>query len=202
MFGDTCGMRMARFSPDWDELAEADALFVVLAEPGKEGGRWELDDFLLTGEREIAELLERAQRVGRPSARRRALDFGCGVGRLTRALAECFDECVGVDVSAEMVRRASALNADRPNCSFVHNVTPDLSRFEDASFDLVESSKVLQHLPNRQLACAYVEEFLRIAKPDGVVAFQLWTHLPFRNRLQPRRRAYAVLRALRAPRAL
>ena len=29
--------------------------------------------------------------------------------------------------------------------------------------------------------------------------FQLWTHIPLRNRLQPRRRAYGVLRALRLP---
>ena len=195
-------MRINRLSRDWDELAEQDALFVVLAEPGREGGKWKLKDFFATGEREIAQLLTHAESLGRPAERGRALDFGAGVGRLTRALSAHFHECVGVDVSGEMVRRARELNADRENCRFVHNLLPDLSQFESGTFDLLYSSKVLQHLPNRRLACAYVEEFLRVTKPDGLVAFQLWTRLPFRNRLQPRRRVYAALRALRVPRPL
>ncbi len=50
-------VRVERLSRDWDELAEQDALFVVLAEPGKEGGRWSLEEFFATGEREITHLL-------------------------------------------------------------------------------------------------------------------------------------------------
>jgi SAM-dependent methyltransferase len=200
---DTCEcVSIDRLSRDWDELAEQDALFVVLAEPGREGGKWELEEFYATGEREIAQMLVRAGRLGRPAKRGQALDFGAGVGRLTRALSAHFDECVGVDVSAEMVRRARELNADRENCRFVHSVRADLSQFENRTFDLVYSSKVLQHLPNHRLVCAYIQEFLRVTKPDGLVAFQLWTRLPFRNRLQPRRRAYAALRLLRVPRPL
>ena len=195
-------MSVDRLSRDWDELAEQDALFVVLAEPGREDGKWNLEDFYATGEREIAQLLAHAGRLGRLADRGHVLDFGAGVGRLTRALSAHFRECVGVDVSAEMVRRAQELNADRKNCRFVHSVRPDLSQFESGTFDLVYSSKVLQHLPDQRLACAYVEEFLRVTKPDGLVVFQLWTRLPFRNRLQPRRRAYAVLRTLRVPRPL
>jgi SAM-dependent methyltransferase len=190
-----------RLSRDWDELAELDALFVVLAEPGRDEGRWDLAEFLATGETEIDQLLGRAAQVGRPRRRQRALDFGCGVGRLTRALAAHFDECVGVDVSAEMIRRATEVNGDRPNCRFAQNVSPDLSQFESGSFDLVHSSKVLQHLPNRALACAYLEEFVRVVRADGLVAFQLWTRIPFRNRLQPRRRAYVAVRPLHLPQA-
>ena len=193
-------MDVRRLSRDWDDLAEDDALFVVLAEPGREGGRWNLEEFFATGESEIDDLFSRAERFDRPARRQKALDFGCGVGRLTRALSAHFDECLGVDVSAAMVRRARELNADRPNCTFVQSISTDLAQFESASFDLVYSSKVLQHLPSSDLARAYVAEFLRLARPDGVVAFQLWTHLPLRNRLQPRRRAYAALRAVGVPR--
>ena len=194
-------MSMRQLSRDWDELAEDDPLFVVLAEPGRKGGRWELGEFLATGEEEVRQLLRRVERLGRPQGHARALDFGCGVGRLTRALSTRFDECVGVDVSAEMLRRAREFNADRSNCVFVHNVSPDLSRFEDESFDLVYSSKVLQHLPGQAAARRYVGEFMRIVKSDGLVAFQLWTRIPLRNRIQPRRRSYAALRALGFPRA-
>jgi SAM-dependent methyltransferase len=191
---------LERLSRDWDELADQDALFVVLADPGREGGRWTLDEFLATGEREVAELLTWAERLGRPAGRRRALDFGSGVGRLTRPLSAHFDECVGVDISAEMVRRARDLNADRPNCTLLHSVAPDLARFESGTFDLVHSSKVLQHMPSERLVCAYVAEFMRVARSDGLVAFQMWTRLPLRNRLQPRRRLYAALRAVGLPR--
>jgi SAM-dependent methyltransferase len=191
-----------RLSEDWDELAEEDALWAILAEPGRDERRWELDAFLATGEQEVAAVLATAERLGHPSRHERALDFGCGVGRLTRALASRFDECVGVDVSPEMVRRARELNVDTPNCSFVVNVEPHLRQFPDASFDFVYSSKVLQHMPSSELACEYVREFLRIVRDDGLVVFQLWTRIPLRNRVQPRRRAYGALRAARLPVAL
>ena len=192
-------MKLERLSEDWNELAEEDALWAVLAEPGKQGGRWDVGEFLATGEREVAGVLSTAQGLGLPEGRGKALDFGCGVGRLTRALSAHFEECVGVDISKEMVERARELNADRANTTFVVNVAPDLSRFEDTSFDFVYSSKVLQHMPSTKLASEYVAEFVRVVKPGGQVVFQLWTHIPLRNRLQPRRRAYGLLRALHLP---
>jgi len=188
-------MTIERLSRDWDDLAEEDALRAVLWRDGS----WELEEFLATGEREVGALVAAAEELGYPQGKERALDFGCGVGRLTRALSEHFRECVGVDVSPEMVRRAQSLNADRPGCSFVVNVAPDLRRFESGSFDLALSSKVLQHLPTRELSLAYVSELLRVLAPGGIAVFQLWTGLPLRNRLQPRRRAYALLGSLRVP---
>jgi SAM-dependent methyltransferase len=62
--------------------------------------------------------------------------IGCGLGRITHALAQHFDESVGVDISEEMARRAQDLNADVPSALFVLNVANDLARFDDASFDL------------------------------------------------------------------
>ena len=188
-----------RLSRDWDQLAEEDSLWAILAEPGREGRRWELDEFFATGEREIETVLSIAEGLGRPVRRERALDFGCGVGRLTRALARRFANAVGVDVSPEMVRQASELNAELGNCEFVANVSDDLGRFDDAYFDFVYSNKVLQHMPSSELACAYVREFQRVVRPDGLVVFQLWTSMPLRNRLQPRRRLYGALRTVGVP---
>jgi SAM-dependent methyltransferase len=184
---------------EWDELARGDALWEVLSDPERSDGRWQLEEFFASGKAEVEPALARARELGRPEAFGRALDFGCGVGRLTRALAEHFSECVGVDVSEQMVARARELNADRPNCEFVVNAAPDLRRFDDESFDLVYTSKVLQHMPSPELACAYVAELLRVVRPGGIAVFQLWTHIPWRNRVQPRRRLYHALRALRVP---
>jgi SAM-dependent methyltransferase len=184
-------------SREWDELARGDALWEVLSDPERSGGRWQLDEFFASGAAEVEPALQRARELGRPEVSGRALDFGCGVGRLTRALAGHFSECVGVDVSEQMVERARELNADRPNCEFVVNVAPDLRRFADETFDLIFTSKVLQHMPSRELACAYVSEFLRLLRPGGIAVFQLWTHIPWRNRIQARRRLYQALRRLR-----
>jgi SAM-dependent methyltransferase len=186
-------------SREWDELARGDPLWEVLSDPERSDGRWQLDDFFASGAAEVDRVLERARELGRPEQLGRALDFGCGVGRLTRALAGHFSECVGVDVSEQMVEHARELNADRPNCEFVVNVAPDLRRFADETFDLVYTSKVLQHMPSRELACAYVAEFLRLLRPGGIAVFQLWTHIPWRNRIQARRRLYHALRRLRVP---
>jgi SAM-dependent methyltransferase len=185
-----------RLSREWDELARGDALWEVLSDPERSDGRWQLDEFFASGEREVAAALERARELGRPERRERALDFGCGVGRLTRALSDRFSESVGVDVSEQMVAQARRLNADRPGIEFVVNVAPDLRRFESAGFDLVYSSKVLQHMPSGDQACAYIAEFLRLLRPGGIAIFQLWTHIPLRNRVQARRRLYGALRRL------
>ena len=45
---------------------------------------------------------------GSPAARRSALDFGCGIGRLSQALAEHFDQVYGVDISPKMIELARA----------------------------------------------------------------------------------------------
>ena len=183
-------MTLDRHRREWDELAEADAFHAVIGTPLTR------EEFFRTGEEEIAETLAAARRLGRPARTERALDFGCGVGRLTRALAATFDECVGVDISAGMVERARELNADRPGATFVVNDEPSLRRFDDESFDLANASIVLQHMPGAAVAEGYVRELVRVTRGDGIVVFQLPLTLPWRNRLQPRRRLYALLRTL------
>ena len=91
--------------------------------------------------------MARAETMGLPGKRDLALDFGCGVGRVTRAMASYYDRCTGVDVSDVMVDAATSLNAGIDRLEFVHNPEPDLTIFDDATFDLVYSNIVLQHLP-------------------------------------------------------
>lgn len=50
--------------------------------------------------------MECAATLGHPRERGVALDFGCGVGRLTRALAAFFDRATGVDISSSMIEEA------------------------------------------------------------------------------------------------
>jgi SAM-dependent methyltransferase len=173
-----------------------DSLWAVLTAPGRRGGGWDEHAFFATGDAEIEHVLSVADALRRPLARDRALDFGCGVGRLTRALGRRFDRAVGVDISEVMVARASRLNRQVPACEFRLNLAPDLAQLETGSFDFVYSSFVLQHLPSQSDIFRYVSDFLRVARPAGLVVFGLTESIAAPYSLQPRRRLYALLRRL------
>ncbi len=186
-------MRLERHRQDWEELAEQDPLWAILSDPAKAHGAWDIDEFFATGREEIDRVMAQADRLRLPRQHGRALDFGSGYGRLTRAISDHFDSTVGVDISAEMVRAASRLgDADR-TIEFVVNDRDDLSLFGPSEFDFVYSNIVLQHVPNAEMIPRrYVAEFVRVLTPGGLVVFQLPTEIPFRYRLQPRRRAYTA----------
>lgn len=156
----------------FEALGRKDPMWAALARSECRGNRWEPDAFFETGREEIRGVLEYLDALGLATGRGRALDFGCGVGRLSQALAGHFDEVVGVDVARSMVEGARAHNRHGPRVRYLANERPDLRLLDDASFDLVYSNKVLQHLrPPLQLA--YVQEFVRVLRPGGVAIFQI-----------------------------
>jgi ubiquinone/menaquinone biosynthesis C-methylase UbiE len=185
--------QLAEQKQDWEELAVLDPMWAILSDPKMQFNRWDRAAFFKTGVEEIDTLVAQAQQLGRPVEWRRALDFGCGVGRLTRALRTHFPECHGVDISAEMVRSASEL---APECHFHVNTENNLQLFADSYFDFIYSVIVLQHQPSHDIILKYVSEFLRVLSPDGLLVFQLPCAASMRNRIQIRRRLYALLRNL------
>jgi SAM-dependent methyltransferase len=184
---------------DWDDLSRLDPLWAVLSDPSKRFGRWKLEEFFASGERNVADFLDACGRYGLPVERSRALDFGCGAGRLTRALSIRFERCTGVDISAHMIELARSLNRDRSGCEFMVNTRDDLSRFDEESFDFVVSHIVLQHVPGRETILGYVDELARVLRPGGALVFQVPSSIPLRHRLQLARRLYVALRAAGVP---
>jgi SAM-dependent methyltransferase len=178
----------------WDDMGRLDPYWAILSEPGTKFGHWDLAEFLATGQCEIAALMAEATRFALPKLRSRALDFGCGVGRLTLALSEYFEEAVGIDISEPMICRAAQIS-NRPNCRFVQNDQPALP-FPSDEFDLIYSAIVLQHVPKKSLIKIYISEFIRTLRRGGLLVMQVPSHIHLRNRLQPRRRLYAWLRDL------
>lgn len=160
----------------WERLARLDPLWAILSESDKRGRKWALEEFLATGAREAAEMVARAEAAGERIGGKRALDFGCGVGRWSLALRKYFDTVVGVDVSETMVKMATEIHRADPGLSFRVNRAPDLSQFADDTFDFVNSHITLQHIPPL-LARKYIAEFFRIVRPGGHVYFQLPSHL-------------------------
>lgn len=104
--------------------------------------------------------------------RRRALEIGCGPGRLMRALSPHFGEIHGVDISDEMVRLAQEKLRDIPHAQAHHTAGSDLAAFADESFDFVYSYAVFQHLPQRGLILQYLCEARRVLKTGGLLWFQ------------------------------
>jgi SAM-dependent methyltransferase len=165
----------------WDAFARRDPLGAIL-DPMATSTGGDLDEFFASGEREIDAALADGERHGLPAAFDSALDFGCGAGRLTQAMARRFERCEGVDISPAMVRLAVELNRRGERCRFRVNESDSLAAFEDASFDFAYSSLVLQHL-DPPLARGYVAELVRVLRPDGLLVFQLPSERDTRSEL-------------------
>jgi SAM-dependent methyltransferase len=169
-------MDFGKLQANWTALGQRDPLWAILVEPSKRGNRWAVDEFFETGRKEIDAALARVAalglRVPTGAGGGRALDFGCGVGRLTQALAGRFAEVVGVDVAPTMIERAREFNRFPTTCRYEVNTGADLRLFPEGRFDFVYSNIVLQHMEPRY-STAYIREFARVLAPGGVLLFQL-----------------------------
>lgn len=147
----------------WETLAQADPFWAILVRDDTRGGQWDVDEFFASGRAEIGWALETVRAAGQPPVgKAKALDFGCGAGRLTKALCESFDEVVGVDLSPTMRTLAADLNPT-PALSFVAG----LDEVATGTVDFLYSSLVLQHLPAGGLAIV-LREFARVLAEDGI----------------------------------
>jgi arabinofuranan 3-O-arabinosyltransferase len=184
------GRKLAAIGRAWETLAEGDPLWAICVAPEAKHGGWDVARFYATGAAEVDAVLSRASELGMRVRGERALDFGCGAGRLTRPLAARFDLVDGVDIAPGMLELARRDNPVASKCRFLLNSRPDLALFPDGEFDLVYTSVVLQHL-SPALARTYLAEFARVLRPGGSLVFQL----PTRPRLTPRGLLYRCLPA-------
>ncbi len=169
-------MSLRSIKKNWEGLAGKDPFWAICTHPGKQGGKWKEKDFFLTGETEINRLFDylKSRQISPPD-NALVLDFGCGVGRLLRALYPHFHSLCGVDVSRTMIEKAKALNRtylDKISFQTVQNSPGSL--FEPGSVSLVISLIVFQHIP-QYYSCRYMAELMKLLKPDGLFIFQLIT---------------------------
>lgn len=165
-------LKLAELKKNWHEFGKADPLWAILAEPDKKNNRWNIDEFFRTGETDVAAILKYIEELPFPLRRGSALDFGCGVGRLTQALCNRFDYCCGVDIARSMIQLAEKLNRHGRRCRYVLNERNDLRLFKSGTFDFVCSLITLQHM-KPEYSKSYILELLRVLSPGGILFFQL-----------------------------
>jgi len=156
---------------NWTRWGEKDPMWAIVTHAGKDQNRWDPDEFYATGELTVRQALDWLASEGIAFRTGLALDFGCGIGRLTRALAGRFQRVHGVDISPSMIRQAQERNPTIDTITYFVNSRADLSLFDGARYDFVYSREVLQHIPTA-FQCAYIRDFLRLLAPDGIAVFQ------------------------------
>ncbi len=155
----------------WDQKARENALYYVdneveYSDPDAEGF-WRRGD-------EVVDLL--VDLVGLSiGPGETVLDIGCGVGRLTRALATRAAHVYGLDVSSEMLRLARQHNPDLANVEWLHGDGRGLGVVGDASVDGCFSHVVFQHIPDPVVTLNYVRDMGRVLRPGGWALFQVST---------------------------
>ena len=157
---------------DWENFGASDPYFAVVTHDKYHKENLDHDrkeDFFATGREHIASLMKQ---LPPDMSRKRAFDFGCGVGRLAIPLGNYFDEVVGADVSPSMLREA-CVNRDQQqadNVSFVQS-TDSLSEVQ-GSFDLVHTFIVLQHIPVAR-GNEIFKQLVNLIAPGGFGAIQM-----------------------------
>jgi len=165
-------MHLSELQSNWDSFARLDPFWAILTDPRKRGNRWNPVEFFNTGREEVGELVDQASRLGVPRRWASALDFGCGVGRLTQALADHVEQVIGLDVAPSMIELARQYNVHGVRCRYEVNARADLAQFRDGAFDIVYTGRVLQHVEPRY-AESYIAEFTRVLAPGGYLSFDV-----------------------------
>jgi SAM-dependent methyltransferase len=155
----------------WDERARENALYYVDNEIGYDDP--DTEAFWRRGEEVVELMLDLVGLEVRPDEA--VLDIGCGVGRLTRALAHRAARVYGLDVSREMLTLAQRHNAVLSNVEWVHGDGAGLAGVADASVDGCFSHVVFQHIPDPATTLDYVREMGRVLRPGGWALFQVST---------------------------
>ena len=159
---------------NWDDLAEINAIWFNT--PNERIAK-NIDLFFQNGKSQLKKELDLITSLQISLNKGTALDFGCGIGRITQALAEVFEVSYGIDISEKMIEIAKKHNRFGDKCKYIANIRDDLMIFKDGSFDFVFSDNVLQH-NSPDVIKKYIEEFARILRPDGILFFQIPLQLP------------------------
>ena len=154
---------------DWRRWSRMDPFHGVLGQGFDEEAMKDAEvraKFFGRGEAHINRVLADLSKLGSVKTGS-ALDFGCGVGRLVRPLAQRFETVIGVDIAPDMLKLAAKSTSDQENVKLVLTLA-DASEIL-SRFDLVHSYIVLQHISPKQ-GLAIIRSLLNLVAPGGAFA--------------------------------
>ena len=157
---------------DWDQRARANHRHYIV----NSRTDWSDDDFAESGESTVSHyVLTDMGNVcqGKTPTDMRVLDFGCGAGRVTRALAKVFGEVHGVDISGEMVSIARNSLSGFSNVHIHHSNGNDLEVLGDLFFDFAFAFSVFHHIPSKRAIADCIAEVGKHLRPGRLFKFEV-----------------------------
>ena len=168
---------IAKVKAEWSELGLTRPHHSVITQERyrPENINQSLDEFWESGRKDAARVVATLKKYGFESAGRTLVEYGCGVGRVTWALAASFARVFAYDISAnhlalaaERLRALKIANVNLLQCadSFLSDLQP---------CDVFYSHIVFQHNPP-PLINVLIRKALRALRPQGIAIFQVPTY--------------------------
>ena len=163
----------------WEKIARSDPYYGVLTSDRFRSGQLNDDsmaEFFRSGEEHIAYTIATAEKhLSCHIGNERALDFGCGAGRLVIPMGRRFVDVVGVDISSAY-RSLANENCTKHAVSNVRLVASlEELRIEVGTFDFVHSYLVFLHIPVRR-GLRIIRDLVELLTPGGVGALHVLYH--------------------------
>ncbi len=154
----------AKMKDDWNKRARENARYYIASSEDESEAAFDA-----SGRRDVSLFFAGLEDLLTPQTR--ALDIGCGIGRMDKHVAPRVGSLIGVDVSGEMVAMARHRLSGLSNVEFREGDGESLP-VSDASQDLVFSHIVFQHMP-RKYARSYFKDTYRALCAGGHFVFQV-----------------------------
>lgn len=156
----------------WEEKAQENPLYGVMSheefvDSGAEPTQEELDVFYVRGREMVSRWIHPWLVESGASEDATVLEFGCGMGRLTNAVADHFkpENVYGIDISATMISHAK--KNTKEGCSYCTVDENGNFPLEDQFFDRVYSYAVFQHISTKSVVEKSIAEIARVLKDGG-----------------------------------
>ncbi len=166
---------------DWSEFGKTDPYFAVLTSDDFRKDHLTQENLALfyqSGEEYVDRALSTIRQHFDPEFEpARALDFGCGVGRLTIPLARIAKTVTGVDVSEAMLNEAQVRCAQLGVNNIRFAKSDDQLSAISGKYDLILSSLVFQHIPPTRGEKIFFRLLSQLSE-DGVCIVQFLYHRP------------------------
>lgn len=159
----------------WNERAAGNPMYFIKADREN----WTPEDFLDSGDEDVTRFAVPVfGLLAKPANTATALDIGCGLGRLSRALGRHFGNVIGIDISQTMIDDGRTFAGGWP--SNVECRVCDGSGaipVTSGSVDFVFSYIVIQHIPSVAIIRKYFSEMARVMAPDAIAHVQVNTQV-------------------------